>query len=121
VTGNPRLRLMLDADMTSHALLRILEEQGHDVLGAGFDATLQQVDDRLLFSIAQDGQRLFVTHNTHDYPDILREWAETRRPHHGCLLSTVPTNDYGEMERRFTRWFERFPEQTDWIDRVVFL
>jgi len=121
VTGNPRLRLMLDADMTSHALFRILEEQGHDVLGAGFDTTLQQVDDRLLFSIAQDEQRLFVTHNTHDYPDILREWAETRRPHHGCLLSTVPTNDYGEMERRFTRWFERLPEQTDWIDRVVFL
>lgn len=62
-----------------------------------------------------------VTHNFHDFPDILREWGETGRSHHGCVISHVPTNAYGEMERRFGRWFGQFPGQADWIDRAAFL
>ncbi len=112
---------MLDADMSSHALERILSEAGHDVLSAGLNRDLASVDDPILFAAAQEQGRILITHNTHDFPDILREWAEAGRSHQGCIISTLPTNDYGEMNQRFGRWFEQFPAQDDWIDRVVFL
>jgi hypothetical protein len=121
VPEGERLRLLLDADLSSRALVRILSERGHDVLAAGLEEDLRQLDDRILFAVAQEGRRLLVTHNTHDFPDILGEWGEAGRSHNGCIISTVPTNAYGEMGRRFTRWFEQFPSPRDWIDRAVYL
>jgi len=122
VPADEQLRLLLDADLSSRALVRILSEQlGHDVLAAGLDDDLKQLDDRILFTVAQEEQRILVTHNSHDFPDILREWAEARRTHHGCVISTIATNDYGEMQRRFARWFQQFPSRQDWVDRAVYL
>ena len=115
------LRLLLDADLSSHSLVRILSERGHDVVAAGFAAELTQLDDAILFAVAQEQRRITLTHNTHDFPDILREWADAGRLHHGCIISTVPTNAYGEMQRRLERWFRLYPSQRDWIDRAVFL
>ena len=37
------------------------------------------------------------------------------------VISFVPTNAFGEMERRFARCFELYPTQADWIDRAVIL
>lgn len=115
------LRLLLDADLSSHGLVRMLTERSFDVVAAGLAAELQQLDDPTLFAVAQAERRLLLAHNTHDFPDLLREWAEAGRRHHGCILSAVPTNAYGEMERRLARWFELHPSQADWLDRAVFL
>jgi hypothetical protein len=114
--GGEPLRLLLDSDLSSHGLTNVLKEHGHDVLAAGLDDSLQQLDDRILFGIAQEERRVMIMHNSHDFPDILREWAEAARSHHGCIISHLPTNAYGEMSRRFERWFRRFPAQADWID-----
>jgi hypothetical protein len=116
-----RLRLLLDADLSSRRLIRILTEQVRDVLAAGLSDDLQQLDDAVLFAVAQEERRIVITHNSHDFPDILREWAEAGRSHHGCILSFLPTNAYGEMSDRFARWFRQFPSQRDWIDRAVIL
>lgn len=107
--------------MSSHSLVRILNGRGLDVVAAGLVADLKQLDDPILFAVAQQQGRLMITHNTNDFPDILREWAEAGRRHHGCIISTLPTNAYGEMERRFDRWFQLYASQDDWTDRVVFL
>ena len=115
------LRLLLDADLSSHWLVRILEEARHDVLAAGFRDDLKQLDDEILFAFAQQERRVTITHNTADFPDILVTWAESGRSHHGCILSHVATTAFGEMERRLDRWFERFPRQDDWLDRAVHL
>lgn len=115
------LRVLLDADLSSRGLVRILTERGVDVVAAGLADELRQLDDPILFAVAQQQGRLLVTHNLHDFPDILREWAEAGRRHHGCILSALPTNGYAEMERRFVRWFERHPTLDDWTDRAVFL
>lgn len=115
------LRLLLDADLSSHGLVRILESRGHDVLAAGFRDDLKQLDDDILFAFAQQEGRVTITHNTADFPGILVAWAQAGRSHHGCILSHVPTNAFGEMERRFGRWFDRFPTQRDWLDRAVHL
>lgn len=119
--GSEPLRLLLDADLSSHSLARILRELGCDVHAAGLSDELGQLDDPILFSVAQAERRLMVTHNVHDFPDILRDWAEAGRTHQGCVLSFLPTNAYGEMGRRFNRWFRQFPSQDDWLDRVVIL
>lgn len=115
------LRLLLDSDLSSHRLVRILEKARHDVLAAGFRDDLKQLDDEILFAFAQAERRVTITHNTADFPDILVAWAEAGRSHHGCILSHVPTNAFGEMDRRLARWFTRFPEQDDWLDRAVHL
>jgi hypothetical protein len=118
--GEP-LRLLLDADLSSRSLVRMLTKRGHDVVAAGFVGELRQLDDPILFAAAQEQRRVVITHNVHDFPDILRAWAEAGRSHHGCILSFLPTNAYGEMGRRFARWFQRFPSPGDWIDRVAVL
>ena len=115
------LRLLLDADLSSHGLARILEHAGHDVLAAGFRDDLRQLDDEILFAFAQQERRVTITHNTADYAEILAAWAQAGRSHRSCILSHVPTNAFGEMERRFRRWFERFPVQEDWLDRAIHL
>lgn len=115
------LRLLLDADLSSHGLVRILEGEGHDVLAVGLRDDLRQLDDEILFAFAQQEQRVTITHNTADFPDILVTWAEAGRSHHGCIISHLPTNAFGEMAARFDRWFGRFPDQRDWLDRAVHL
>jgi hypothetical protein len=115
------LRLLLDADLSSHSLVRIVTERGHDVVAAGLADDLKQLDDPILFAVAQSQGRLTLTHNSNDFPDILRAWADAGRRHHGCIISTVPTNAYGEMQRRLDRRFQLYPSQQDWLDRAVFL
>lgn len=116
-----QLRLLLDADMSSHSLIRILEEAGHDVVAAGLRDDLKQLDDRILFTSAQSEKRIMVTHNLADFPDILVEWAAAGHPHYGCILSAVPTNDFRAMKRRFDEWFVRFPSPDHWLDRAAYL
>jgi hypothetical protein len=116
-----QLRLLLDSDMSSHSLAGILSDGGHDVLAAGFHTHLQQLDDPILFAFAQDEERIVITHNVADFPDILAEWAAAGRSHHGCILSHLSTRDHGEMKRRFELWFGRFPSPNDWLDRAVHL
>lgn len=115
------LLLLLDADISSRSLVRILTEQGHDVVPAGLRADLAQLDDPVLFAVAQAERRILVTHNVRDFPDLLSEWAQAGRPHHGCILSHLPTNAFAEMARRFDQWFTQFSSRRDWIDRAVHL
>lgn len=115
------LLLLLDADLSSHTLIRLLTERGHEVVAAGLVNELKQLDDPVLFAVAQEQRRVVITHNVHDFPDILRAWADAGRSHHGCILSFLPTNAYGEMIRRLDRWFQQFPSANDWIDRSVAL
>ena len=116
-----RLHLLLDADISSHALVRVLREHGHDVVAAGLLEHLKHLDDPVPFAVAQQERRVLVTHDSHDFPDILREWTGAARSHHGCIISFVATNAYGEIARRFERWFEQLPSNHEWIDRAVVL
>lgn len=121
ITVAQALHLLLDADLSSHGLVRLLSDRGHDVVAAGLEPDLKQLDDPILFAVAQEHGRVLITHNSHDVPDILRDWAETGRSHRGCIIGCLPTHAYGEMGRRLDRWFQLHPFQDDWIDRAVIL
>ena len=90
VLARERLRLLLDADMSSHGLVRILHASAHDVVAAGLRDDLKQLDDDILFNIAQQERRVMITQNTADFPDILVAWAHAGLSHHGCILSHCP-------------------------------
>ena len=121
MAGSERIAGCSTPDLSSRGLVRILTDRGLDVAAAGRIDELRQLDDPILFAVAQEQKRVMVTHNSHDFPDVLREWGDAGRSHHGCIISFVPTNAYGEMERRFDRWFQLYPSQADWIDRAVVL
>lgn len=121
MSDHERLRLLLDADTSSHGLVRVLDEAGHDVVAAGLRDELKQLDDPILFAFAQSERRILITHNLADFPGILGEWASAGRAHHGCVLSSLPTNAFGEMRRRLELWFGHFPTAEHWLDRAVHL
>lgn len=66
--GREPLRLLLDADLSSRGLVRLLEGRGHDVVAAGLVDALKQLDDPILFAVAQEQRRVLITHNVHDSP-----------------------------------------------------
>ncbi len=129
------MHLLLDADLSSHGLVRLLSDRGHDVVAAGLapdlspdppstldgGSRLKQLDDPILLGVAQEQGRVLITHNSHDFPDILRDWAETGHSHHGCIIGCLPTNAHGELGRRLDRWSQLHPFQDDWIGRAVIL
>jgi len=76
-------------------------------------------DDRVL-ALAAEEERILVTQDVHDFPAILREWAEAQRSHAGAIL--VYGVDHSEFEliiRGIQRWVELYPDQASWVDLTV--
>lgn len=115
------MHLLLDCDLSSRGLVRLLEKRGHDVLAAGLVGGLRELDDVDLFELAQREHRIVLTHNLADFPDILVDWGQSGRTHHGCILSRLPANAYAEIVRRLDRWLMVYPTQGAWRDLAVWL
>ena len=75
------MRLLLDAHVSGPCIGRWLEAEGHDVRALDQDPMLEGMDDEEVLSAAAADERILVTHNTRDFPAILREWAAAQRPH----------------------------------------
>ena len=115
------MRLLLDCDLSSHGLVRLLEKRRHDVVAAGRVIGLRELDDPDLFELAQRERRIVITHNLADFPDILVDWGQSGRVHHGCVLCRQPPNAYGEIARRLDRWFVAHPTPRSWRNLAVWL
>lgn len=78
-------------------------------------------DDELLkLSTADD--RIFVTFNVADFPDIVRRWAEERRPHAGCAIVVgIDHSEFGTIIRVISRTLASRPKQKDWHDYTCFV
>jgi Domain of unknown function (DUF5615) len=115
------MRPLLDAHVSSRRIGRPLERRGHDVVAIGADPQLAALADEELLAYAAGDRRIVVTHDLQEFPQLLREWAEARRSHAGCLPVTHRTGDYGAILRAIDAAFERTPEQRGWVDRAEFL
>ena len=113
--------MLLDCDLCSRGLVRLLEKRGHDVLAAEFMAGIRELDDPELFELAQRERRIVITHNLADFPDILVDWGQAGRKHHGCILSRLPANAFAEIVRRLERWLAAYPSQGSWRNLAVWL
>ncbi len=86
------------------------------------EPALEGLADEDVLALAAEEERILVTHNIRDFPNILREWAEAQRSHAGVIL--VYGIDHGEFElivRGIERWLELYPEPASWIDLAAVL
>lgn len=99
---------------------RDLRKQGHDVFALDEHADLEGIDDEELLVLAAQERRILITHNVHDFPDILRVWAEAGRGHAGCIILVgMRLHDFGLILRCIQAVLETIPEQDAWSDRSV--
>lgn len=116
------MRLLLDAHVSGPRVGRRLQDEGHNVRALDQESALEGLDDDEVLALASDEQRILVTHNIRDFPDILREWAAAQRSHAGAIL--VYGIDHSEFElivRGIERWFGLYPEPASWIDLAAIL
>ena len=82
---------------------------------------LEGLDDQDLLELAYHGRRILVTHNVKDFPDILRNWAESGRHHAGCVIIVgIALNEFGELLAATEKALAQEPEQGSWLNRSAF-
>ncbi len=116
------MRLLLDAHVSGPKVGRRLGEHGHDVRALDQEPALEGLDDEDVLALASAEQRILVTHNIRDFPDILREWAAAQRTHAGAIL--VYRIDHSQFElivNGIARWLDLYPEPAQWIDFAAVL
>lgn len=116
------MRLLLDAHVSGPRVGRRLQENRHDVRALDQQPALEGLDDEDVMALAAAEQRILVTHNIRDFPNILREWAAAQRSHAGAIL--VYGIDHSEFElivRGIERWLEQYPEPGKWVELAVVL
>jgi predicted nuclease of predicted toxin-antitoxin system len=114
------LRFLLDAHLSGPRVGRRLEEDGHDVRALDQEPELERLGDDRVLALAAEEERILVTQDVHDFPAILREWAEAQRSHAGAIL--VYGIDHSEFEliiRGIQRWVELYPDPASWVDLTV--
>jgi predicted nuclease of predicted toxin-antitoxin system len=116
------VRLLLDAHVSGPRVGVLLREKGHDVRAIDQEPELEGLADEDVLAFASEEQRILVTHNIRDFPEIARGWMEAQRPHAGLILV------YGIDHREFQliaggvrHWLELCPEPADWIDLAAVL
>jgi predicted nuclease of predicted toxin-antitoxin system len=116
------LRLLLDAHVSGRAIGRELRDMGHDVLALDEHRELEGLDDPVVLDLAAQEERILVTFNVRDFPDILRAWAGEGRSHAGCIIVVgMAQNEFGPVLRLLANEFVARPDQSEWQDLAVFL
>jgi hypothetical protein len=111
------MRLLLDAHISGSRVGKTLEKHGHDVRSLDGEPEYDGLDDQDVLALATADQRVLVTHDVGDFPEILREWAEAGRSHGGVILVYgIGQNEFGVVVRGVERLLERRRRQADWTD-----
>jgi hypothetical protein len=116
------VKLFLDAHISARRVAVPLRDQGHDVRAADEERELDRFPDQELLSIATAEERIFVTFDVHDFPVIVRRWAEAGRSHAGCAI--VVGIDHGEFAtilEVIVRELAARSRQDAWMNLTVFL
>lgn len=116
------MRLLLDANLSPKRVGRPLEDRDHDVLSLASDVTLGALADPEVLALAAEQRRILVTCNSRDFVPLLREWAESDRHHHGCILIwTLAHNEFGKIVSGVSRLLDERPGAKAWRDLSVAL
>lgn len=81
-----RIRLYLDEDTISHALVKALTARSVDVLTAQEAHLIQMPDERHL-EYASELHRVVLTFNVRDFARLHKEYLATGRHHAGIIVS----------------------------------
>lgn len=80
------MKLLLD-EMHAPSIARVLAEDGHDVLAAAADASLQGSPDADLLESAATSERALITENIADFAKLTELWAAEGRSHAGLIFT----------------------------------
>jgi predicted nuclease of predicted toxin-antitoxin system len=116
------MRFLLDAHVSGPQVGRRLQAQEHDVRALDQEPALEGLEDPDVLALASEDERILVTHNIRDFPEILREWASEQRSHTGTILVYgVDHSEFDLIARGIERWLELYPEPESWVDLAVVL
>ncbi|HEX6512594.1 MAG TPA: DUF5615 family PIN-like protein [Chloroflexota bacterium] len=116
------LRLLLDAHVSGRVIAPALRAEGHDVVAINEEPLLDSIEDRQVLGTAAKQQRILVTFDKEDFPDILREWAEAGLQHAGCvILVGIDPSEFGLIVGLLRQAFSRFPEADAWVNLPLIL
>ncbi len=116
------MRLLLDAHVSGPRVGVLLQERGHDVLALDQEPELEGLADDDVLALATDEERILVTHNIRDFPEIVRDWMEAQRFHAGVILVYgIDHSEFQTIAGGIERWLDLYPEPDDWIDLAAVL
>ncbi|MHB8685043.1 MAG: DUF5615 family PIN-like protein [Dehalococcoidia bacterium] len=113
------LRLYLDEDAMSAALVRALSDAGVDVSTASREGARGREDAEQL-ALATSLQRTLYTFNVRDFARLHAMWLRQGRHHAGIILVNDQRLPVGEQARRLLMLGTSFSPQ-DIADRIEFL
>ena len=116
------MRLLLDAHVSGPRVGALLQEKGHDVRALDQESELEGLADDDVLALATEEERILVTHNIRDFPEIVRGWMEAQRPHSGVILVYgIDHKEFQTIAAGIQRWLDLYPDPYDWIDLAAVL
>jgi hypothetical protein len=116
------VRLLLDAHVSGPRVGVLLREKGHDVRALDQEPELEGLADDDVLALSTDEERVLITHNIRDFPEIVRDWMEAQRSHAGVILVYgIDHSEFQTIAGGIQRWLDLYPEPDDWIDLAAVL
>jgi hypothetical protein len=116
------VRLFLDAHICGRRIAQALRRRHHEVRAADEERPLDGATDEALLELAVNENRIMVTFNVADFPDIARRWAEASRSHAGLIIIVgIDHREFGTILRAIDRCFATRPDQAAWNDLTLFV
>ncbi len=116
------MRLLLDAHLSGARIAEPLRGRGHDVLAADEEREFDGWADEALLALASDEERVLVTFNVKDFPDIVRRWAEAGRTPAGCAIVVgIDHSVFGTILGVLESLFEERSDPAEWSGRTYFV
>jgi hypothetical protein len=116
------LRLFLDAHLSGPRIAERLREVGHDARAADEERELDGWADEELLALAAAEQRVMVTFDVKDFPEIARRWAEAGRSHSGlAIVVGIDHGEFGTVQRALAGIFEQRSDPGAWSDYTCFV
>jgi nucleoside-diphosphate-sugar epimerase len=116
------MRLLLDAHVSGSRIATALRERGHDVRAADEEREPGGWADEALLALAGEEERVLVTFDVKDFPEIARRWAEAARPHAGCAIVVgIDHSEFGAILRALDQLLEERSDPGEWRDYTCFV
>jgi hypothetical protein len=114
-----KIRLYLEEDSMSHALVRGLRARGVDVTTALEEGMIER-DDEDHLQFAAKVKRVLYSFNVADFHDLHRRYLSEDKEHAGLILARQQQFTVGEQLRRLLRLIAKVPAD-EMKNRVEFL
>ena len=116
------MRLLLDAHLSPSRIGDPLRALGHDVLETVSDVRIVRLPDRSLLRFAEEEKRILVTCDGVHFDLLAREWASTKREHHGLVIVwSLRNSQFREIVDGVQALTTARPRAKDWRSLVLTL